>query len=337
MPNLSLILLGGFEAILPSGARAPISGKKAQALLAYCAIRRGSHLRTTLATLLWGNSNDERARNSLRQTLHVLRSALRGGPSGVLRIEADTVATDLLALEVDVQAFEELAAAGTPHALERAAALYRGDLLEGLDVGDEGFEEWLRAERDRLRELAIEVLAKLFRHQCAGGAVEAATQTARRLLALDPLQEIAHRALMRLLVQAGRREAALRQYEVCCSLLKRELHLEPDRETRRLYEDISSGRLPRPASVPSTIGEVAAIGARAPGIAAGRENGWSLGAARAIAPPPPGWGERYAHIVARARAERARARWLVDQINEIRADLTRSSRTTPGDGRAASA
>jgi hypothetical protein len=120
-------------------------------------------------------------------------------------------------------------------------------------------------------------------------------------------------------------------------LLKRELHLEPDPETRRLYEDISSGRLPSPASVPSTIGEVATIGAGAPGIAAGRENGWSLGAARAIAPPPPGWGERYAHIVARARTERARARRLVDQMNAIRADLTRSSRTTPGDGRAASA
>jgi len=239
-----------------------------------------------------------------------------------------------------VQEFEGLAAAGTPQALERATALYRGDLLEGLDVGDEAFERWLSAERERLRELAIEVLAKLFRRQYTGGAAEAAMQTARRLLALDPLQEIAHRALMRLLVQSGRREAALRQYAVFSSLLRRELHLEPDPETRRLYEDISSGRLPGPPSFPSTIGkavEVAAVGAGTRGTAAGPEDGSSPRTARGSDPPPPGRGERYAHIVARARTERARSRRLVEQINAIRADLTRSSRTTTGDGRAASA
>jgi DNA-binding SARP family transcriptional activator len=332
MPNLSLTLLGAFEAILPSGARAHISGKKAQALLAYCAIRRGSHLRTTLATLLWGNSNDERARNSLRQTLHVLRNCLRGGPSRVLRIEADTVTSDLLALEVDVHAFEAQAASGTPQALERAAALYRGDLLEGLDVGDEAFEQWLRVERERLRELAIEVLAKLFRHQCAGGPVEAAMQTARRLLVLDPLQEIAHRALMRLLVQAGRREAALRQYEICSGLLRRELHLEPEPATRQLYEDISSGRSAGPLSVPSMLGEVTGGRADAPAT-----RGGAISRAEDDLAPPRGGEDRHTQIVARARMERARSRRLVEQMNALRAGLTRSSRTATEDGRAASA
>src|SRR5262249_61423764 len=93
----------------------------------------------------------------------------------------------------------------------RAAALYRGELLEGLALQEAPFEEWLLAERERLRELALEALAKLLRHRRAAGATEAAVQTALRLLVLDPLQEPVHRTLMRLYSQMGRRAGALPQ------------------------------------------------------------------------------------------------------------------------------
>src|SRR4029453_11469949 len=110
-----------------------------------------------------------------------------------------------------------------PAALERAAALYRGELLEGFGLQEAPFEEWLLAERERLRELAIEALAKLLRHHRTTGATEAAGQTALRLLVLDPLQEPVHRTLMRLYAQLGRRSSALRQYQVCVGALQREL------------------------------------------------------------------------------------------------------------------
>lgn len=242
MSDVSLVLFGGFEALLlPSRTPLKLGTKKAQALLAYCALRPGSHLRQALATLLWGDSSDDRARNSLRQTLFVLRTGLSDSMSPLFRIEADSVSTNPLALDVDVRAFERLAAEGTAQALERAAALYRGDLLDGLVVESEVFEQWLMHERERLRDLAIEVLAKLLRLQSVNGRPDAAIHTARRLLALDPLQEAVHRALMHLFARTGRRESALHQYEVCASVLERELCLEPELDTQRLRQTIASG------------------------------------------------------------------------------------------------
>ena len=78
---------------------------------------------------------------------------------------------------------------------------YVGDLLEGFAVRDPAFEEWLRDERQRYRELAIAALKKLV--TCETGAN--ALAVAQRLLALAPLQEDAHRTVMRLHAEAGAR------------------------------------------------------------------------------------------------------------------------------------
>jgi tetratricopeptide (TPR) repeat protein len=156
----------------------------------------------------------------------------------VLRIEADTVALDPGALEMDAASFEWLVAQGTAEDLERAAILYRGDLLEGFTVKAGPFEDWLLAERERTRELAQEALGKLLAMQAAAGPAEAAIRTALRLLSLDPLREAVQRALMRLYVRQGRRTAALKQYQVCVAVLRRELGVEPEPETRELYRQI---------------------------------------------------------------------------------------------------
>ncbi|MBI3107210.1 MAG: hypothetical protein HYY95_16865 [Candidatus Rokubacteria bacterium] len=321
MADLRLVLFGGFDATLPSGARVPLTARKAQALLAYCALRPGSHLRETLATLLWGETEDERARNSLRQTVFVLRTALAGTFSRVLRAEPDSIATDPLGLEVDVRAFERLATEDSLQALERAAALYRGDLLEGFVLDEEPFEQWVMQERERLRDLAMEVLARLFRHQCSSGAAEGAIQSARRLLALDPLQETVHRALIRLLYQTGRRKAALRQYEACVDTLKRELRLEPAPETRQLYEAVSSGGPVSPMSFPQEAAFHSAGSRPAPAATPGA--GMTGHGQQQLPAALPGWVEVSARI-AQIRAEREKTLRLIEQITEHRVRLQRA-------------
>src|SRR5262245_4759875 len=249
MTHLKLTLLGGFEAASSSGAIS-LPTKKTRALLAYCALRPGEvHQREKLATLLWGDTVEANARNSLRQALFLLRAALKQVRSAAFRIDGDTVTADPQAIDVDVFRFEQLVAKRTPAALEQAATLYRGDLLDGFVIDEEPFEQWLVHERERLRELALDALARLLRHQNSLEATDAATKTARRLLTLDPLQEAVHRVLMQLHVRAGRREAALRQYEVCVGLLRRELQLGPEPGTRQLYEEILRTRERAPASV----------------------------------------------------------------------------------------
>ena len=134
--------------------------------------------------------------------------------------------------------FERRIAEGTPQALEQAAELYRGDLLLGFTLNEPLFEEWLVAERERLREMALEALARLLAHQSKAAGTERAIQTAVRLLGLDPLQEAVHRTLMRLYARQGRRGAALKQYQVCVGVLRRELGTEPEAETRQLYQEL---------------------------------------------------------------------------------------------------
>jgi DNA-binding SARP family transcriptional activator len=239
LSRFSLTLLGGFQARLASGHPLAVSTKKAQALLAYLALRPGvAHPRDKLAALLWGETPDAQARDSLRHTLGALRRALPATEPPSLVTEGHCVALNPAAADVDVGAFERRVAEGTPAALEHAAALYQGDLLEGFNVNEAPFEDWLLAERERLRELALEALAKLLAHQSQAGATERGIQTAGRLLALDPLQEVVHRTLMRLYTRQGRRGSALRQYQTCVGVLQRELGAEPEPETKQLYQEI---------------------------------------------------------------------------------------------------
>jgi DNA-binding SARP family transcriptional activator len=210
--RLSLTVLGGFQAQLPSGQVLNLPSRKARALLAYLALVPGqAHPRDKLAALLWGDSSDDRARHSLRQALVRIREGLRHAVPGALLEEGETVALNADAADVDVETFRRLARTGTATALKGAARLYRGDLLEGLDVVEPSFEDWLLTERERLREMALEVLARLLAQQNEAGAVDGAIETAVKLLGLDPAQEAVHRSLMRLYVRQGRRGAPHRQ------------------------------------------------------------------------------------------------------------------------------
>ena len=264
MKPLELRLLGGFGFKTASGSPVSIGLKKAQALLAYLACHPGQpHPRDKLATLFWPEIDDQQARANLRKALFVLRRGLSTAPLS-LRTWEEAVALDIAALDVDVLAFEQLVRQGTPEALQHAADLYRGDLLEGLGVTERPFEEWLTAERARLRELALEALARLLAHQTRADAPAAAVATALRLLALDPLQEAVHRALMRLYVRTDRRDAALRQYQSCVDTLRRELSVEPEAETRQLYQEVLRGRTTLPKAARTAIADLDALASRAP-------------------------------------------------------------------------
>lgn len=258
MSTLRLTLLGGFQPLL-EGRALVLPTRKSQALLAYLALPAGqTHSRDKLAAMLWGDGDDQSARGSLRQAVFGLRKALADTDPPALVLAGDALALDPRALDVDVAAFERLLGDGAPAALEAAVRLYRGDLLSGLVVDEAPFEEWLVAERERLRELAVEALARLLAHQRNVGDIEPAVQTALRLVTLDPLQETVHRTLMRLYAEQGRRGAALRQYQHCVEVLQRELGIEPEADTKRLYQEILARRATHSAAGASDAGETAA-------------------------------------------------------------------------------
>lgn len=245
MNRLNLVLFGGFGATI--GARTvAVPLKKARALLALLALSPGQRLaRERLSALLWGDAADEQARNSLRQALFAIRNALGQSSRRYLGGDPSTVWLEPGAVDVDVLAFERFIANDTNDALAKAASLYHGDLLDGVGVEAGAFDEWLIPTRQRLQRAATRAMAKLLGRQIDAGAVEAAIATSTKLLSIDPLQEIAHRALIGLYAGTGRRTEAIRQYRACVDLLRRELQTEPEPATMRAYRTLfreESGR-----------------------------------------------------------------------------------------------
>ena len=267
-----LQLLGAFQASSPEGMPLALPTRKTQALLAYLALPVGRpHTREKLAALLWGERPDVQARQSLRYALAGARRALNGAVASALRTVGDDVWLDPALVQVDALTFERAAAVDSDSAdLERAAQIYQGDLLDGMAVTAPPFDDWLRDERERLRELAVQVLARLLAAQMRAGSFERAVDTARRALTLDPCQEALHRTLMRAYAVLGRRGAALRQYQLCVEMLRQELDTDPEAETQAVYLSIvgdgAGERLPRAntPALPMPDGETARSCTRAP-------------------------------------------------------------------------
>ena len=296
--RLRLTLLGGFRAQLADGAALALPVRKTQALLTYLALPLGrAHPRDQLAALLWGGMSAAPARGNLRHALSRIRKALPAGARSGAMFDGPDVALDPAAVDVDVARFEALLADGGPDALPEIVHVYRGDLLAGMTFDERAFEDWLGLERDRLHALAVDGLGRLLEQQDKADAAEAAVQTGLRLLTLDPVQEAAHRAVMRLYARLGRREAALRQYQACADVLRRELRAAPDAETTALHDEIlrsRAGRTEGAAELASTRGD-ARLGnlPAAPAALIGRETavhevGERLRASRLVSLTGPG-------------------------------------------------
>jgi DNA-binding SARP family transcriptional activator len=242
---LRLELLGDVRMRSANGALITIAARKSQALLAYLGSRPSQRVsRDKLAALLWSSTGPDQARQSLRQTLSGLRKEL-GQISATDRIlveEGDLLGLDETLVDVDVAAFEQLVASGSEDALTKAIALYDGDFLDGFVINEERFDQWSLAERDRLHRMALRAHAQLAELQIRSGAIDAAVATVQKSLRIDPLQEPANRQLMKLYAQSGDLVNALQQFENFSRMLKRELRVEPDNETKALHRDIVAQR-----------------------------------------------------------------------------------------------
>jgi DNA-binding SARP family transcriptional activator/predicted ATPase len=239
MTQLVIAVLGGLD-IHPGdgGGTLDLPTRKSRAFLAYLALSPGMRRsREHLAGTLWERSAEEQARASLRQTLSSLRRVLPGTGS-LVDADSDSVWLDAQGVEVDALLFERHAAQGSAEALERAVGLYHGELLSGFSLREERFEQWMTAERRRLHERAVQVFSDLVSHYSAADRPDRGIAVASAMLALDPSLEWAHRALMRLYLRTGRREAAFRQYQECTRILSEELGVAPAEETRQLAAEI---------------------------------------------------------------------------------------------------
>jgi DNA-binding SARP family transcriptional activator len=262
MPRLSLSLLGPFQIVLDDKPVRSGLWTKTQALLAYLAAEAGIyHRRESLAGLIWPDQPEEAARHSLRQSLVQLRHAIGEGEPPFLCITPQTIQFNTASEHwLDLAEYAALIGECERHAhrraetcrvcikrLERAMALYRGDLLADFFLKDSAaFEEWAILKREQLARTALAALHILAKHHALRASYAAMEQAARRQIEIDPFCESAHRQLMRALMWSGQRNAALSHYAALTEMLAKELGIAPDKETCALCEQIEADELPVP-------------------------------------------------------------------------------------------
>jgi class 3 adenylate cyclase/predicted ATPase len=178
----------------------------------------------------------------LRQALSALRKAAAAAGGDLLITRGDSVLLAPAVLDVDVDRFERLIGSSKPADLEAADSLYQGEFLEGFELRSSELQSWIRAERERLHEKALEGLTKQVAHTADYGGIERGIRIATRLLLLDPLRESVQRTLMELYCKQGRHAAALHQYRACAELLAKELGVEPEPATKALYREVRGQR-----------------------------------------------------------------------------------------------
>ena len=240
---LRLRTLGGLALECDGTRLESVAGRRrALALLAQMAVAgpRGVS-RARLVHRLWPDSDEDKARNVLAQTLHKLKREIGGAEivTGTNELRLD----DAL-ISSDVGEFERHASAGL---LERAARVYDGPFLDGFYVnGADEFERWAEDERSRLARLAGETFEALAHQADRAGDVGTAVTWWRRLTTLDPLATRATLGLMAALAASGDTADSLRVGSVYQALVRNELGAAPDPAVERLANEIRSGALAPP-------------------------------------------------------------------------------------------
>lgn len=244
--NTFHLYLFGSPRLERDGVAIKIPRRKVAALLSYLAVTGKPHARDSLATLFWPDYSQGEARVALSRHLSALNKIL-GNNTLVLETESVALGTNL---RLDVTEFEKALAAHatvTAHNLSTVQVtvdLYTADFLAGFTLPDcPNFDNWQTFQSESLRQSLRTALEKMVWAQAATDDTEHAIATARRWLALDSLDENAHRALMQLYAHAGQQAAALRQYDQCRQLLADELGAPPAAETTTLIERIRRGEL----------------------------------------------------------------------------------------------
>lgn len=239
-------LLGSLE-ITEEGRPSPAThSPKGSALLAYLIVTNQSHSREAVADLLWDATSTRQSLKNLRSLLPRIRTyspELIVGRSTLSFQSGPGTLVDLFQLEAT------LGSSDWPQ-LDNALRLYEGDLLTGFHLPDAPrFNEWLLLARERLRLRVLDGYHRLCNAYAAEENWLPAIEAARRMLALDDLDETALRSLLRLLAASNHQSVALQQYKHSRQRILTELGVEPEPATVALARTLAAAQA-RSANAP---------------------------------------------------------------------------------------
>jgi DNA-binding SARP family transcriptional activator len=250
-PTLRIQLMGS-PTILHNGETITLERRKALALVAYLAVNRKPTGRDYLATLLWAEYDETRARASLRRTLTVINKT----PLNQW-VQADRHTISLSFdddIFVDVAAFEALIDVDlSPANASKAINLYQDGFMVGFSLRDSAsFDNWQSLQAQTYQQRLMMRLEDTIRQMIDKNQSEDAIALIRHWLTLDPLDETAHYLLIEAYGRTGQRNAALQHYENYHQLLEDELGVEPSEHVIALYDRIREDKLTTEIAIPTT-------------------------------------------------------------------------------------
>lgn len=255
-----------------------LTSRKCWALLGCIVLSDGcQETRERLIGLLWSESDELRARASLRQALYDVRLALERAGFDGLHSTKLAVAVEPGRIEVDVWAVLDMAKAGAVHPLLLETERPVDSLLAELETVDPAFRVWLLAKRQAIHDRIVRHLELALRN--GQGEPAERRDLAQALMNLDPTHEEAARMLMRLRADAGDVGAALSIYKRLWDFLEEEYDVEPSEATQnlaaaiRMAQPLSSdagGPAVPAAAVAAPVAEPADAGRRLPASGSAR-------------------------------------------------------------------
>jgi DNA-binding SARP family transcriptional activator len=253
MGGLQISLFGEFQIAHDGWSNPTKITQMVKKLLVYLLVNRDRiYPRAVLAGIFWGDRCEKKARSCLRTTLCRLRQVLepRGIPKGTYLVTTSLGEVGFnrqSSYWLDLAVFEETVnrILNKPiqhwedrdvQQLKDCQDLYTGDLFDGF------YEDWALRERERLRSLHIKGLAHMMHYKKSINAYDEGLACAHRIIDYDPLREEIHRAMMQLYLDNGQPSLAIRQFNICCEILDKELGLPPMDATQALHDHIVQGR-----------------------------------------------------------------------------------------------
>lgn len=216
-----------------------LKGSKRLALFTYLVLAkpRGFHRRDQLLALFWPERGQKSARNALNNMMYQIRHSL--GKEILISRGSDEISINHEKVGCDAIEFEQLLNDGK---VQKALDLYRGELLFGFHVSDisNDFQNWLDAERERLRNLAADGAWTLAENAEESGNHSDARKWAKKAADFTPFSEDAQLKLMTLLKRLGYRTDALKAYEKYKNRLQSEWDMEPSNKLKSLLENMNT-------------------------------------------------------------------------------------------------
>jgi len=220
----------------PGAVPTPLRNKDL-ALLIYLRLEGGQCLsRSPLASMLWGDSTEQKARHSLSQALGRLQSLLG---SSALFLARDTIVWRGQ-LPCDAALLDEGPTAADDDRFY--LRFYTGDFVAGpgLGPGATDFELWAEAKRASYRLKAVRALDQRAAEAECSGAFSDALHLALRAVEIEPLLLAGHRRIMRAWRALGEHALAMKHYQAVAHLLSTTTGVGPDALTRALADELAT-------------------------------------------------------------------------------------------------